>query len=115
MSYGILIYSRKESIIMNEEWLNTSSIYAQSHNRFYVYIIYPVLVFIFLAIIFIFIFSKEVVIKTIGEITTSDASLIQITEDKKIIENNMKENLQVKKGDVLIEFENEELKEQKKS
>lgn len=100
--------------MIKNEWFDQSSIYSKQHHKFYVWILYPVILLFILLFLFIFFAKKEVVIKSVGQIT-AETIKVQIPINSKIDKNMLYENKKVKKGDTLVTFDLTTLLDQKKS
>lgn len=99
----------------HHNWQNSSQVYTQSHKHFYRWITYPTL-FLFLFILgFLFLGKKEMIIKSQGQLTSTIVSKIQIPIEGKVLENKLSENLAVKKGEVLVKLDMEDLKKNKEA
>ncbi|MFS7401618.1 bacteriocin secretion accessory protein [Carnobacterium maltaromaticum] len=98
---------------MNTKWKNESFSYNKEHSKFYLYIIYPTLIAMIILVIFLFLGKKEIVVNLAGKLNPKTISNIQITQDEKIIINNLIENKSIKKGDLLIKFDSTKLDEKK--
>lgn len=95
---------------MNQKnWLETSSIYLNKNSRFYLWILYPVILFFILLAIFLVFGTQEIVVRTTAELTAPSKSTIQVPLGTQIIENNLTENKIVKEGDLLIVLDTSEL------
>ncbi|MBC1795444.1 bacteriocin secretion accessory protein [Listeria booriae] len=92
---------------MDTRLLESSEFYQRKYKNFSTLIIVPILcLFIFIMIFSIFC-TKELTIKLNGEIQpTKIVTKIQSTSSSTIIENNLSENKLVKKGDMLIAYNN---------
>ncbi|MCZ4379518.1 bacteriocin secretion accessory protein, partial [Enterococcus lactis] len=97
---------------MKQDWENSSSVYSQKHQTFYRWILYPVIIFILLLGLFLTFAKKEVVIRTSAKIT-ANACKLEVPIDTKIIENQLVENKEVKKGEKLVTFDAQNLQLQK--
>lgn len=97
---------------MKQDWENSSSVYSQKHQTFYRWILYPVIMFILLLGLFLTLAKKEVVIRTSAKIT-ANACKLEVPIDTKIIENQLVENKEVKKGEKLVIFDAQNLQLQK--
>lgn len=97
---------------MKQDWENSSSVYSQKHQTFYRWILYPVIMFILLLGLFLTFAKKEVVIRTSAKIT-ANACKLEVPIDTKIIENQLVENKEVKKGEKLVTFDAQNLQLQK--
>lgn len=98
---------------MKPTWEN-SSIYLQNHNTFYRWILYPIILLILFIGFFLAFAKKEVVIRTTAQLT-ANTSKLEIPLDLKIIENNLKENKNVKKDEILIVLDNKDFILQKET
>jgi bacteriocin secretion accessory protein len=94
-------------------WLDHSSIYSQQHNRFYRWILYPVLLLFLLIGLFLVFAKREVVIRAQAQVTALSTEKLQVPIEGEIKENRLHENLFVKKGDTLIIFDTETLSNEK--
>ncbi|HFE9852582.1 TPA: bacteriocin secretion accessory protein [Enterococcus faecalis] len=94
-------------------WLDHSSIYSQQHNRFYRWILYPVLLLFLLIGLFLVFAKREVVIRAQAQVTALSTEKLQVPIEGDIKENRLHENLFVKKGDTLIIFDIETLSNEK--
>ncbi|EOS8001317.1 bacteriocin secretion accessory protein [Enterococcus hirae] len=99
---------------MKQDWENSSSVYSQKHQTFYRWILYPVIMFILLLGLFLTFAKKEVVIRTSAKITANAAKL-EVPIDTKIVNNQLVENKEVKKGEKLVTFDAQSLQLQKAS
>ena len=97
---------------MKQDWENSSSVYSQKHQTIYRWILYPVIIFILLLGLFLTFAKKEVVIRTSAKIT-ANACKLEVPIDTKIIENQLVENKEVKKGEKLVTFDAQNLQLQK--
>ena len=97
---------------MKQDWENSSSVDSQKHQTFYRWILYPVIIFILLLGLFLTFAKKEVVIRTSAKIT-ANACKLEVPIDTKIIENQLVENKEVKKGEKLVTFDAQNLQLQK--
>lgn len=97
----------KEEAILDTRFLESSEFYQRKYKNFSTLIIVPTLcLFIFIVIFSVF-FTKEITIKLNGEIQpTKIVTKIQSTSPNMITENNLSENKLVKKGDILIAYNN---------
>ena len=85
--------------MQTNKWLDSSSVYSQQHNKFYLWVLYPIVVLFFLLGLFLVFARKEVVIRIPAKITAETISKLQVPIETKITENYLYENKVVKKGE----------------
>lgn len=97
---------------MKNTWIDQSSIYGQRYNKFYRWVLYPILFLLIIVSLFLSMAKKEVVIKTEAQITT-ETDKLQIPVNAKVKQSRLHENKKVKKGEPLIEFDTTDLLNEK--
>ena len=100
--------------MQTKDWLDHSSIYSQQHNKFYRWILYPIILFFCLGGLFLFFAKKEVVIRVPAELIPEETEKLQVPVEAKIKKNNLKENLTVEQDEILVEFDTTSLNNEKK-
>lgn len=98
---------------MDNEWKDNSTIYMRQHSHYYRWILYPVIILFLGVLIFLFLGSSEQVVRSSAQISSDNIRHIQIPIEASIQENNLKENLEVRKGDTLVVFNVDNLTKQK--
>ena len=90
---------------MNPNLFKSTEFYKRRYQNFSTVLIIPILgLFVFL-VSFVMIAKIEITVKSVGEITpTTVISVIQSTSDNTVLTNNLKDNLLVKKGELLVEY-----------
>lgn len=91
---------------MNQKLLSSSEFYRRRYQNFATLSIIPITLLIIFLIIFSMYATKEIVITSTGELTpASSLTTIQSISENTIITNNLKNNKTVKKGDILLKYE----------
>lgn len=98
---------------MNTDWKNTSTVYLQQHSRYYQWVLYPVILLFLGVLLFLFFGSSEQVVRSKAKLSAETITPVQIPIEASIKKNNLKENLKVQKGDILLVFDVEPLTKQK--
>lgn len=97
--------------MLNENLLESSEFYNKRYGNFATKLLYPLLIFIICIIILLCNTTKEITIKSIGNIEPQKSSaVIQSTSNNKILKTNMKENKLVHKNENLIKFDKTNIK-----
>lgn len=94
-------------------WRDHSSVYSQQHQKFYRWVLYPVILFFLLGSLFLFFAKKEVVVRVPAQLTATKIDKLQVPLEANIKVNNLKENKEVKKGEVLVMFDTSVLQNEK--
>lgn len=94
-------------------WRDHSSVYSQQHQKFYRWVLYPVILFLLLGSLFLFFAKKEVVVRVSAQLTATKIDKLQVPLEANIKVNNLKENKDVKKGEVLVTFDTSILQNEK--
>lgn len=97
----------------NNNWRDHSSVYSQQHQKFYRWVLYPVILFLFLVSLFLAFAKKEVVVRVPAQLTATKIDKLQVPLEANIKVNNLKENKEVKKGEVLVMFDTSVLQNEK--
>lgn len=98
---------------MDKQLLESTEFYQRRYQNFSTLIIFPILLLIIFILIISFLGKKETVIKTNAEIVpTKIIGQIQSTANNEIVENYLKENKRVKKGDKLLVYRHDQDKSQ---
>lgn len=101
---------------METKFLESSEFYQRRYDNFSTLIILPICFAVVALITFSFFGKKEITVKSVGEIVPSNViSVVQSTSNDLIVTNNLKENREVHKGDVLITYDTGQSSEQLKS
>ena len=66
---------------------------------------YPVILFLLLGSLFLFFAKKEVVVRVSAQLAATKIDKLQVPLEANIKVNNLKENKEVKKGEVLVTFD----------
>lgn len=97
----------------NNNWLSHSSVYSLQHKKIYRWVLYPVILINILFMLFLILGKSEVVIRTSAQLSASKITRLQVPVNAKIKENFLKENLKIKKGELLVSFDSTDLSTQK--
>lgn len=89
---------------MKKDWKNNSSIYLSKNSKAYMYCLYPILILLCFLVIFLFIGKIEVIVKGNAQIIGEEV-MIQATNEEHIKKNYLKENKTVKKGEILVKYD----------
>lgn len=90
---------------MKKDWKNNSSIYLSKNSRIYMYCLYPILILLFFLVFFLFVGQIEIIVRGNARIIGEEV-MIQATNEENIEKNYLKENKKVKKGEVLVVYDN---------
>lgn len=94
--------------IKNSKLFESSEFYQRRYNNFSDKVVIPVAILICLALIFSLFASREISLKTTGEVMPIRIITdIQSTSSNHIIRNNLSENMHIKRGDLLIRYNNQ--------
>ncbi|MDR2833224.1 MAG: bacteriocin secretion accessory protein [Streptococcaceae bacterium] len=93
---------------MNKKLFESTEFYHKRYQNFSTIIILPIFFLFLFLVIFSMFAKKEITIKSTGEIVpTHIIGKIQSTSNQTIIENNLENNKEIKKGEVLISYDNQ--------
>lgn len=95
------------------DWLDHSGIYSQQHQKLYRWVLYSVIIFFLLVSLFLTFTKEEVFIRTSAQLTATKTEDQHMPLETKIKVNNLEENQEVKKGEILVTFDSTALQNKK--
>lgn len=91
---------------MNQKLLSSSEFYRRRYQNFATLSIIPITLLVIFLIVFSMYATKEIVVTSTGELTPASSLVtIQSISDNAITTNNLKNNKNVRKGDILLKYE----------
>ncbi|MBM7616933.1 multidrug efflux pump subunit AcrA (membrane-fusion protein) [Weissella uvarum] len=97
--------------MLDNNQFESSEFYNRRYGTFTTKLIWPIVVGLILLVLFMCFTKKEIVVKSVGSIEPAKTlAVIQSPSNNPITKNNLKEGKQVQKGDVLVEFDNRDTK-----
>lgn len=97
--------------MLNDNQFESSEFYNRRYGTFTTKLIWPVIMGIILLTLFMCFTKKEIVVKSVGTIDPAKTlAIIQSPSNNAVTKNNLKEGKPVQKGDVLVEFDKRDTK-----
>lgn len=97
--------------MFNENQFESSEFYNKRYGTFATKLIWPIIIGLIILILFMCFTTKQIVVKSIGSvIPAKPLAIVQSSSNNPVVKNNLKEGKQVKKGDLLVQFENSNIK-----
>ncbi|KRN78113.1 HlyD family efflux transporter periplasmic adaptor subunit [Weissella minor] len=97
--------------MIDNNLLESSEFYNKRYGTFATKLIWPIVIGLILIVIFMCLTKKEIVVKAVGSIEPKKPlAIIQSSSNNPVKINNLHENKSVTKGDLLIQYDNSDIK-----